>query len=166
MLVLVLIVFAICWLPLNMYHILMDFWPQLFSHNFIVFIAVHWLAMSSVCYNPFIYSVRNFYFRQGVKNLLNFLICRYNKIGRSRHSPESIVSVNTRITNSSIIRQQTCKTSSEESMEMNGTTTKQTDLTAADNDNNNSTSNKSNIRWLDLCRTARIQTNNTSISNV
>ena len=53
MLLLVAIVFALCWLPLNLYHLLVDFAG--FQNDFNTLIVVHWLAMSSVCYNPFIY---------------------------------------------------------------------------------------------------------------
>jgi hypothetical protein len=71
-------VFAICWLPLNLYHIRADFGTDPSRHNSTVYLMVHWLAMSSVCYNPFIYSIRNSYFRTGIKNFFLFIFCRYN----------------------------------------------------------------------------------------
>jgi hypothetical protein len=71
-------VFAICWLPLNLYHIRADFGTDPYPHNSTVYLMVHWLAMSSVCYNPFIYSIRNSYFRKGIKNFFLFIFCRYN----------------------------------------------------------------------------------------
>ena len=52
MLLVVAIVFVLCWLPFNLYHLLTDFG---LSNDFNTFIVVHWIAMSSVCYNPFIY---------------------------------------------------------------------------------------------------------------
>jgi hypothetical protein len=71
-------VFAICWLPLNLYHIRADFGTDPSRHNSTVYLMVHWLAMSSVCYNPFIYSIRNSHFRRGIKNFFLFIFCRYN----------------------------------------------------------------------------------------
>ena len=70
--------FAICWLPLNLYHIRANFGTDPSRHNFTVYLIVHWLAMSSVCYNPFIYSIRNSYFRTRFKNFFLFIFCRYN----------------------------------------------------------------------------------------
>jgi hypothetical protein len=67
MLILVVIVFAICWLPINLYHLLNDFYLTDFSLN--TFYFVHWLAMSSVCYNPFIYFWLNNYYREGIKRI-------------------------------------------------------------------------------------------------
>ena len=46
MLALVVTTFAICWLPLNLYHLLCDF--HLIQRNFKIFILCHWFAMSSV----------------------------------------------------------------------------------------------------------------------
>ncbi|XP_054158946.1 G-protein coupled receptor 83-like [Oppia nitens] len=75
MLALVVIVFAVCWLPINVYHLLVDF--KLIKHNFTVFLVVHWFAMSSVCYNPFIYCWLNESFRKGSKKFLKSLVrCR------------------------------------------------------------------------------------------
>ena len=48
MLALVVTTFAICWLPLNLYHLLCDF--HLIERNFKIFILCHWFAMSSVWY--------------------------------------------------------------------------------------------------------------------
>ena len=67
MLVLVLIVFAICWLPLHLFHLYRDFFNSNL-YNTEMFFTAHWLAMSSICYNPFIYSARNKHFRNGMKN--------------------------------------------------------------------------------------------------
>ncbi|XP_054160001.1 G-protein coupled receptor 83-like [Oppia nitens] len=74
MLVLVVAIFAICWLPLNIYHLLMDL--HLAPHNYKIFIMCHWFAMSSVCYNPFIYCWLNKPFRKGAKLILSYLMCR------------------------------------------------------------------------------------------
>ena len=49
MLILVVTIFALCWLPFNVYYLLLDF-RFIKQTNFIVFLLCHWLAMSSVCY--------------------------------------------------------------------------------------------------------------------
>lgn len=66
MLLMVAIVFAVCWLPLNVYYLLVDFAQY---HNQYMRIGFHWLAMSSVCYNPFIYFCLNRRFKQVLKSL-------------------------------------------------------------------------------------------------
>ncbi|CAN7939771.1 unnamed protein product, partial [Ixodes hexagonus] len=67
MLLLVVLCFAVCWLPLNTYHLVVHFRAVrgLDRYNSSLFIFFHWLAMSSVCYNPFIYCWLNDSFRQG-----------------------------------------------------------------------------------------------------
>ena len=71
MLIAVVLVFVFCWLPLNLYHILTDFHPdsERFSYNSATFLACHWLAMSSCCYNPFIYCWFNGHFRHVLRSL-------------------------------------------------------------------------------------------------
>lgn len=68
MLVLVLIVFACAWLPLHLFYLFRDF-VQSNSINLNAFLCLYWIAMSSVCYNPFIYSVRNKHFRKGMSQI-------------------------------------------------------------------------------------------------
>lgn len=72
MIFLVVAVFAICWFPLNIYHLLADF--KLISYNYKIFLISHWFAMSSVCYNPFIYCWLNSTFRNEAKRLINMII--------------------------------------------------------------------------------------------
>nr|AKQ63042.1 orphan G-protein coupled receptor 40 [Platynereis dumerilii] len=69
MLIIVVVIFCICWLPLNLYHLLTDFHPDTarFHHNSSVYLACHWLAMSSVCYNPFIYCWLNHSYRSQIR---------------------------------------------------------------------------------------------------
>ncbi|KAF8792108.1 G-protein coupled receptor 83-like [Argiope bruennichi] len=79
MLVVVVILFALCWFPLNTFNLLREFIPKAFMQKSVthstVFFICHWLAMSSVCYNPFIYCWLNDHFRSGA---LSCLLCIKN----------------------------------------------------------------------------------------
>ncbi|XP_032082969.1 probable G-protein coupled receptor 83 [Thamnophis elegans] len=68
MLMVVVIVFGICWFPLNCYLILMS--SQAFDHHNSLYFSFHWFAMSSACYNPFIYCWLNEGFRTELRALL------------------------------------------------------------------------------------------------
>ena len=65
MLVVVVVLFAICWLPLHVFILLLDFQPQLLiipgaERIFVVvYYCVHWLAMSNSFMNPIIYGFLN-----------------------------------------------------------------------------------------------------------
>ncbi|XP_068177271.1 G-protein coupled receptor 83 [Antennarius striatus] len=69
MLLLVVGVFAVCWLPLNCYVVLLS--SQTINSSNVLFFCFHWLAMSSTCYNPFIYCCLNPTFRQELRLLLD-----------------------------------------------------------------------------------------------
>ncbi|XP_075439520.1 G-protein coupled receptor 83-like [Ascaphus truei] len=69
MLVLVVVVFAVCWFPLNCYVVLISS-LGIKTKNALYF-ALHWFAMSSTCYNPFIYCWLNESFRLELKSLLS-----------------------------------------------------------------------------------------------
>ncbi|CAH1782668.1 unnamed protein product [Owenia fusiformis] len=83
MLIMVVLIFALCWMPLNLYHILTDFHHDnyRFRHNSTAFFVCHWIAMSSVGYNPFIYCWLNDTFRAEVKSRFN--ICMDDKIKKT-----------------------------------------------------------------------------------
>ncbi|XP_041109955.1 probable G-protein coupled receptor 83 [Polyodon spathula] len=72
MLMLVVVVFAVCWFPLNCYVVLIS--SKAINTNNALYFAFHWLAMSSTCYNPFIYCWLNESFRLELKSLLS--MCR------------------------------------------------------------------------------------------
>lgn len=67
--VLVVVIFAICWLPYHLYFILGSFQEDIYCHKFIqqVYLAIFWLAMSSTMYNPIIYCCLNRRFRSGFR---------------------------------------------------------------------------------------------------
>ncbi|XP_067888996.1 G-protein coupled receptor 83-like [Heterodontus francisci] len=69
MLMLVVVIFAVCWFPLNCYVVLIS--SQTIHTNNALYFAFHWFAMSSTCYNPFIYCWLNESFRSELKSLLN-----------------------------------------------------------------------------------------------
>ena len=58
MLVTVVIIFCLCWLPYQIYFIVLLCQPSInqFKYINLIFLMSHWLAMSNSCYNPFIYS--------------------------------------------------------------------------------------------------------------
>ncbi|XP_070288995.1 substance-K receptor isoform X1 [Myotis yumanensis] len=67
--VVVVVTFAICWLPYHLYFILGNFQEDIYCHKFIqqVYLALFWLAMSSTMYNPIIYCCLNRRFRSGFR---------------------------------------------------------------------------------------------------
>jgi tachykinin-like receptor len=54
-------IFAVCWLPFHVYFIVMSYAPHLNNTDYIqeVFLAFYWLAMSNSMYNPIIYCWMN-----------------------------------------------------------------------------------------------------------
>ncbi|XP_003227265.2 G-protein coupled receptor 83 [Anolis carolinensis] len=84
MLVVVVAVFAVCWFPLNCYLVLLS--SNAIRSNNGLYFACHWFAMSSTCYNPFIYCWLNDSFRSELKALLG--VCGRRGPGRS-HAPRA-----------------------------------------------------------------------------
>lgn len=72
MLIAMVAVFLISWLPLNAYNITNDFFQQLelWNYNYFTFFITHAIAMSSTCYNPFLYAWLNENFRKEFKQVL------------------------------------------------------------------------------------------------
>ncbi|XP_060793824.1 neuromedin-K receptor [Neoarius graeffei] len=69
MMVVVVVTFALCWLPYHIYFIIAGLYYNVSKWKFIqqVYLAVLWLAMSSTVYNPIIYCCLNSRFRAGFK---------------------------------------------------------------------------------------------------
>jgi hypothetical protein len=78
MLILCVTIFALCWLPFNVYYLLLDFGITK-SSDFSIFLSCHWLAMSSVCYNPFVYCWLNDNFRKEAKKVFQFFTKFHNR---------------------------------------------------------------------------------------
>lgn len=104
MLMTVVVVFAICWLPLNLYHVINDINPNLngssTSYNSSYFFACHVLAMSSVCYNPFIYCTLNEKFNRAARIAFAALLRPCCKSSNSRQSTPFSIRRNRPSTNS------------------------------------------------------------------
>ncbi|KAF4078380.1 hypothetical protein AMELA_G00198620 [Ameiurus melas] len=69
MMIVVVVTFALCWLPYHVYFIITGLYANIRKWKFIqqVYLAVLWLAMSSTLYNPIIYCCLNSRFRAGFK---------------------------------------------------------------------------------------------------
>ncbi|CAG5040172.1 unnamed protein product [Parnassius apollo] len=74
MLVLVVALFALCWLPLQSYMLLQSFFPSINEYKYInvIFFCFDWLAMSNSCYNPFIYAIYNEKFKKEFKQRFTY----------------------------------------------------------------------------------------------
>ncbi|XP_074523315.1 substance-K receptor [Halichoeres trimaculatus] len=74
MMVVVVVTFALCWLPYHIYFILGSFNLDIYKKHYIqqVYLAVFWLAMSSTMYNPIIYCCLNQRFRAGFRHAFSW----------------------------------------------------------------------------------------------
>ncbi|CAK9806650.1 Prolactin-releasing peptide receptor [Anthophora plagiata] len=72
MLIAMVTVFGISWLPLNIVNVIDDFYSPAndWSYYRLCFFFTHCLAMSSTCYNPFLYAWLNDNFRKEFKQVL------------------------------------------------------------------------------------------------
>ncbi|RWS23679.1 putative G-protein coupled receptor 83-like protein [Leptotrombidium deliense] len=74
MLVVVLVVFTICWLPVHIHHLLDFFFKPKskqfgYCNNSTSYFILYWLGISSCCYNPIIYYIFNPRFRNEFKRI-------------------------------------------------------------------------------------------------
>jgi len=78
MMVTVVVIYALCWLPLHCVTLAGDTNPDIWSyrHVQVVWIASHWLAMSNCCYNPFVYFWMSSNFRSAFRRLYASALCR------------------------------------------------------------------------------------------
>ncbi|XP_049301161.1 tachykinin-like peptides receptor 99D isoform X3 [Anopheles funestus] len=80
MMMIVVIIFAVCWLPFQIYFIITSYYPDLTKKPYIqeVYLAIYWLAMSNSMYNPIIYCWMNSRFRRGFQQF--FRCCPFVRV--------------------------------------------------------------------------------------
>ncbi|XP_053721297.1 substance-K receptor isoform X1 [Synchiropus splendidus] len=80
MMVVVVVTFALCWLPYHVYFILGSFNRDIYKQHYIqqVYLSIFWLAMSSTMYNPIIYCCLNQRFRAGFRRAFSW--CPFIKV--------------------------------------------------------------------------------------
>ncbi|CAL8332667.1 unnamed protein product [Lota lota] len=80
MMIIVVLTFALCWLPYHLYFIVTGLHKWLTTLTYIqqVYLSVMWLAMSSTMYNPIIYCCLNSRFRAGFKRAFRW--CPFIKV--------------------------------------------------------------------------------------
>ncbi|KAF6733471.1 Neuromedin-K receptor [Oryzias melastigma] len=80
MMIIVVVTFALCWLPYHVYFIVTGLNKRLSKWKYIqqVYLSVMWLAMSSTMYNPIIYCCLNSRFRAGFKRAFRW--CPFIKV--------------------------------------------------------------------------------------
>lgn len=78
MMIVVVFIFAVCWLPYHVYFILAHHHPEITESDYTqhIYLFIYWLAMSNSMYNPMIYCWMNTRFRQGFKNVFLFCLCQ------------------------------------------------------------------------------------------
>lgn len=97
MMIVVVTIFAVCWLPFHVYFIITSQVPEIVNYEHIqeVYLAIYWLAMSNSMYNPIIYCWMNSRFRRGFKKVFRWCPCITldrgdaldpTKIGTTRYS--------------------------------------------------------------------------------
>ncbi|XP_023037378.1 substance-P receptor [Drosophila willistoni] len=80
MLIIVVIIFGLCWLPLQLYNVLYVTIPEINDYHFIsiVWFCADWLAMSNSCYNPFIYGIYNEKFKREFNKRFAACFCKFH----------------------------------------------------------------------------------------
>ncbi|XP_076056208.1 tachykinin-like peptides receptor 99D [Oratosquilla oratoria] len=74
MMIVVVVMFAVCWLPYHLYFILYTYIPSinLLTNIQDIYLAIYWLAMSNSMYNPMIYCWLNSRFRNGFRQVFSW----------------------------------------------------------------------------------------------
>lgn len=74
MMIVVVIIFAVCWLPYHVYFLVTYHHPEMLEAAYIqqVYLGIYFLAMSNSMYNPIIYCWMNSRFRRGFKRVFRW----------------------------------------------------------------------------------------------
>nr|XP_050860932.1 tachykinin-like peptides receptor 99D isoform X2 [Vespula vulgaris] len=115
MMIVVVVIFAVCWLPFHVYFIITSYLPEITNKPYIqeVFLGIYWLAMSNSMYNPIIYCWMNSRFRRGFAQLFSW--CPWVRVTpepalsrseavTSRYSCTGSPEANTRISRNGTVR--------------------------------------------------------------
>ncbi|XP_058797727.1 tachykinin-like peptides receptor 99D [Phymastichus coffea] len=87
MMMVVVVIFAVCWLPFHIYFLVTSYLPEITDEPYIqeLYLAIYWLAMSNSMYNPIIYCWMNSRFRRGFAQFFRCCPC-------VRYGPEPALS--------------------------------------------------------------------------
>ena len=98
MMITVVVIYAICWLPLHTITLVGDSYDEVYSYPYIhvIWTACHWLAMSNSCYNPIVYCWMNSRYRNGFRYALRCCPCIQYRA--EQHSPERFHRLHTYVT--------------------------------------------------------------------
>ncbi|KAK2588543.1 hypothetical protein KPH14_006322 [Odynerus spinipes] len=115
MMIVVVVIFAVCWLPFHVYFIVTSYLPDITNEPYIqeVFLGIYWLAMSNSMYNPIIYCWMNSRFRRGFAQFFSW--CPWVRVTpepslsrseavTSRYSCTGSPEANTRISRNGTVR--------------------------------------------------------------
>ena len=85
MMIVVVIIYAVCWLPLHALKLIEESHPIIYDFKYyqVTWTSTHWLAMSYACYNPIVYFWMNKRFRLGFKGMFYFCTHCKARLGRS-----------------------------------------------------------------------------------
>ncbi|KYB25112.1 Tachykinin-like peptides receptor 99D [Tribolium castaneum] len=88
MMMVIVIVFAVCWLPYHLYFIVTAYFPQITNFAYIreTYLIIYWLAMSNSMFNPMIYCWMYTRFRRGFKQFFSSLRIRVSRSAKYRHT--------------------------------------------------------------------------------
>lgn len=114
-LVVITVAFAVCWAPLNFFHLINHFKPKVISNKYeiysVIFLSAHWTAMAHSTVNPFVYCFLSDTFWADLWNLLekqcNIRKKRNYTMTRMTHS--SILRTSSKNLESKISRDQSCE---------------------------------------------------------